>query len=137
MLAHTRSYPLTYPSIPRPYRAQSSFVHWCLGPATKPLVFVHGLGGAAQRTRGLDLFRQLRAAPKLTQYDIFSISYDSFRPALISTNELFAITQALLEEPETVYKKSIEDGEYVEKPQQRNQFSYSSVIFVCHSLGAL
>lgn len=98
---------------------------------------MHGLGGDAAYTWGLEFFRRLRASPKSTGYDIYSLSYDSFRPALLSTAELLKIASAICDQPRRVFEASIEADRYHDTPAERGAFSYSDVVFACHSLGAL
>jgi hypothetical protein len=134
---HTQSYSLPYPPIPSHSSSKASLVYWSVQPPTKALVFVHGLAGDAVFTWGLGLFRKLRATTKASDYDIFSISYDSFRPALLSTAELMKFSSALCDEPLAVFNASVGANNYSDKPQSRGPFSYTEVVYVCHSLGGL
>jgi pimeloyl-ACP methyl ester carboxylesterase len=100
-------------------------------------VFVHGLGGDAAFTWGLGLFRKLRASAKASRYDIYSVAYDSFRPALLSTSELMKFSSAVCDEPLKIFNASVNVNDYQDKPPPRGPFSYAEVVYICHSLGGL
>lgn len=136
-MSHTQSFPLPFPHIPQRQNSQESFVYWSTVPTAKAIVFLHGLCGDPKYTWGLEFFRQLRASPKSTGYDIYSLGYNSTRPAMLSMVELMTFTKALFDRSLEVFVNSVRAGQFVDQPDPRDEFSYEKVLFVCHSLGGL